>query len=85
MEFCRDDAGSARMLASLLYSSPCALTVADATQPDEPIVYVNGTFEVTTGYSSAEVLGRNCRFLQSPPGMMGLPQGGSLIPLSPGW
>nr|AML78432.1 putative LOV domain-containing protein [Botryococcus terribilis] len=69
----RDDAGSARMLASLLYSSPCALTVADATQPDEPIVYVNGTFEVKTGYSSAEVLGRNCRFLQSPPGVPRVP------------
>lgn len=67
-EVCRDDAGSARMLANLLYSSPCALVVADATQPDHPIVYVNSMFELKTGYSGAEVLGKNCRFLQAPPG-----------------
>lgn len=67
-EMCRDDAGSARMLANLLYSSPCALVVADATQPDHPIVYVNSMFELKTGYSAPEVLGKNCRFLQAPPG-----------------
>ena len=56
------------MLASLLYSSPCALAIVDAQAPDQPIVYVNAIFELQTGYTLAEVKGSNCRFLQTPPG-----------------
>jgi len=41
------------------------IVVADATQPDMPIVYVNPAFERLTGYRRAEVAGRNCRFLQA--------------------
>ncbi len=41
------------------------ISVADATQPDLPLLYVNPAFEVMTGYSFEEVLGKNCRFLQS--------------------
>jgi two-component system sporulation sensor kinase C len=41
-----------------------AIVVASATEPDYPVTYVNPAFEVTTGYSLEEVLGRNCRFLQ---------------------
>ena len=40
------------------------VVISDARQPDMPIVYVNPMFETMCGYSSAEVLGRNCRFLQ---------------------
>ncbi|HEX8392883.1 MAG TPA: PAS domain S-box protein [Longimicrobium sp.] len=40
--------------------------ITDARQPDNPIVYVNPAFERITGYSAAEALGRNCRFLQGP-------------------
>jgi PAS domain S-box-containing protein len=40
------------------------MTVADATQPDMPLIYVNPAFERLTGYSRSEALGRNCRFLQ---------------------
>lgn len=40
------------------------MTVADATLPELPLVYVNTAFERLTGYARAEVLGRNCRFLQ---------------------
>jgi PAS domain S-box-containing protein len=40
------------------------ISVADARQPDMPLTYVNPAFEVMTGYSLEEVLGRNCRFLQ---------------------
>ena len=43
-----------------------AFVVADLTLPDNPIVEVNSAFERTTGYAPAEVLGRNCRFLQGP-------------------
>jgi PAS domain S-box-containing protein len=40
------------------------ISVANANQPDLPLVYVNPAFEVMTGYSLEEVQGRNCRFLQ---------------------
>nr|AML79137.1 putative LOV domain-containing protein [Centella asiatica] len=38
--------------------------VSDATKPDCPIVYASSGFFDMTGYSSKEVIGRNCRFLQ---------------------
>ncbi len=40
------------------------ITIADAQQEDEPLIYANEAFEQITGYSTAETLGRNCRFLQ---------------------
>jgi PAS domain S-box-containing protein len=40
------------------------VVISDARLPDLPIVYVNSTFERMTGYVAAEVVGRNCRFLQ---------------------
>jgi two-component system sporulation sensor kinase C len=40
------------------------ISIADATKPDLPLTYVNPAFEVMTGYSLEEVLGKNCRFLQ---------------------
>lgn len=42
------------------------ITIADACQPDNPLIYVNRGFEILTGYAAAEVLGKNCRFLQGP-------------------
>ncbi len=38
--------------------------ITDATQSDNPIIYVNQAFEKITGYSVSEVWGKNCRFLQ---------------------
>ena len=40
------------------------IVVASATEPDYPVTYVNPAFEVTTGYSLEEAIGKNCRFLQ---------------------
>ncbi len=40
--------------------------ITDPNQPDNPITYVNQAFESMTGYSKAEVMGKNCRFLQGP-------------------
>jgi PAS domain S-box-containing protein len=45
-------------------SSSCGITIADASLPDIPLIYINRSFEIITGYSAAETLGRNCRFLQ---------------------
>ena len=39
------------------------ITVARA-EGDLPLVYVNPAFEVITGYSIEESVGKNCRFLQ---------------------
>jgi len=44
--------------------APIGITVADATDPDMPLVYVNAAFERITGYPPAYAVGRNCRFLQ---------------------
>lgn len=48
--------------------SNCALLLCDAQKPDLPIVYCSEAFEHLTKYGSEEILGRNCRFLQSPDG-----------------
>ncbi len=40
------------------------ITIADCSQPDMPLIYANEAFARITGYSVAESLGKNCRFLQ---------------------
>jgi two-component system, NtrC family, sensor kinase len=40
------------------------IVIADASQPDNPIIYCNPAFEKLTGYSQEEIIGQNCRFLQ---------------------
>ncbi len=40
------------------------IVVTDATQIDNPAIYVNPAFVEMTGYSFDETCGRNCRFLQ---------------------
>jgi hypothetical protein len=47
----------------------CAFLVVDITRDDSPIIYASQTFSELTGYSEQETLGRNCRFLQAPPGV----------------
>jgi PAS domain S-box-containing protein len=42
------------------------ITIAAARRPDRPLIYANQGFVRMTGYAVAEVLGRNCRFLQGP-------------------
>lgn len=48
----------------------CSFVVVDVRRHDHPIVYCSPTFCRLTGYSEAEVLGRNCRFLQCPDGQV---------------
>lgn len=40
------------------------VTIADATNPEHPVIYCNPAFESMTGYRREEILGKNCRFLQ---------------------
>ncbi|PNS21825.1 White collar 1 protein [Sphaceloma murrayae] len=46
----------------------CAFVVCDAEKDDFPIIYCSDNFERLTGYTRHMILGRNCRFLQSPDG-----------------
>ncbi|KAG2127649.1 uncharacterized protein EDB93DRAFT_1096369 [Suillus bovinus] len=48
--------------------SSCSFTVVDVRRHDCPIIYASPSFYNLTGYAEHEVLGRNCRFLQSPDG-----------------
>lgn len=43
-----------------------SVVISDPHRPDMPIIFVTEEFELQTGYPPAEVLGRNCRFLQGP-------------------
>lgn len=42
------------------------IVITDPTKKDNPIVDCNLTFERLTGYTTEEILGKNCRFLQGP-------------------
>ncbi|KAI9255362.1 putative white-collar-1c protein [Helicostylum pulchrum] len=48
----------------------CSFVVSDANQYDCPVVYCSPAFERLTGYTNAEIVGKNCRFLQSPDGLV---------------
>ncbi|MGQ9815420.1 MAG: PAS domain S-box protein [Candidatus Roseilinea sp.] len=53
-----------RLMQRAIESATNGIVIADAQQPDMPIIYVNPAFERISGYSRDEVIGRNCRFLQ---------------------
>jgi PAS domain S-box-containing protein len=42
------------------------MCLCDAGLPDNPMVFCNQAFEQLTGYTQAELIGRNCRMLQGP-------------------
>ncbi|MCF7698432.1 PAS domain-containing protein [Loktanella sp. M215] len=52
-------------VAQRLDQSNISLSIADGTQDDFPLVYVNPAFCTVTGYDTDQMIGRNCRFLQS--------------------
>ncbi|HTB88811.1 MAG TPA: diguanylate cyclase [Steroidobacteraceae bacterium] len=49
----------------LVESSPEGVVLIDAQGADHPVIYVNPAFEAMTGYSAAELIGRNLRLLQA--------------------
>ena len=53
-----------QVLSKILDSCVNGVTLADPDQEDMPLVYVNKAFEEITGYTLAETVGKNCRFLQ---------------------
>ena len=55
---------SLKLRERAIAASSNGIVITDATQPNNPMIYVNPSFERITGYSAAEVIGRDCRFLQ---------------------
>ncbi len=51
-----------RLQERAVAAAPSGVTIADARQPDCPVIYCNPAFTTITGYTAADVLGRNCRF-----------------------
>jgi PAS domain S-box-containing protein len=50
--------------ARAMDEAPIGITMSDPDREDNPLVYVNEEFQRLTDYPEAEILGRNCRFLQ---------------------
>jgi len=46
-----------------IQSASVGIIIADASSHDCPVIYVNHGFEAITGYTAAEAIGHNCRFL----------------------
>ncbi|MCK2149265.1 EAL domain-containing protein [Marinobacter alexandrii] len=53
-----------RLLKRSIEASYNGISIAEAREPDMPLIYVNPAFERITGYAPEECIGRNCRFLQ---------------------
>jgi diguanylate cyclase (GGDEF)-like protein/PAS domain S-box-containing protein len=49
----------------LVESSPEGVALIDAQDREHPVIYVNPAFQAMTGYSAAELTGRNLRLLQA--------------------
>ena len=43
-----------------------SVVITDPSLADNPIIYVSDEFVRQTGYTPAEAIGRNCKFLQGP-------------------
>jgi two-component system CheB/CheR fusion protein len=50
--------------AAAVRATRMPILVTNPRRPDSPVVFVNDAFCRLTGYARAEILGRNCRFLQ---------------------
>jgi PAS domain S-box-containing protein len=60
----KDDSLIPYVLTQILDACVNGVTLSDPDLPDNPIVYANRAFEEMSGYTQAEIVGRNCRFLQ---------------------
>ncbi|CAK0750658.1 hypothetical protein WCLP8_2120008 [uncultured Gammaproteobacteria bacterium] len=62
----RDLCQQNQLLAATIEACPVSISIADATRPDCPLIYVNPSFTHITGYAFHEVIDTNCRFLCGP-------------------
>lgn len=56
---------NAKLLQRMMDASNDGIVVAEQEGEDNILIYVNPAFERLTGYSSNEILYRDCRFLQN--------------------
>ena len=56
--------GCSEAFAAAVCAMSAPMLITDAGEPDHPIVFVNDAFCRMTGYARADIIGRNCRFLQ---------------------
>ncbi len=65
-----DSVKGERRLTSLrdraVLATEMSFTISDPQREDDPLAWVNPSFERLTGYSLDESIGHNCRFLQGP-------------------
>jgi PAS domain S-box-containing protein len=57
--------GQSQLLIAAIGASISGIIITDSQQEDNPIIFCNKAFEEMTGYNQAEIIGRNCRFLQA--------------------
>ena len=60
----RDKVKQLGLLGAVAENSTFGISIADAKQPDLPLIYVNQAFTRITGYSAEESVGQNCRFMK---------------------
>ena len=53
-------------LKRCLSHADATFCITDPTLPDNPIVFASNSFLKLSGYTSEQVVGRNCRILQGP-------------------
>ncbi|MEM9286394.1 MAG: PAS domain-containing protein [Pseudomonadota bacterium] len=61
-----DESTLEQLKAKAFERFPIAFVLTNPNIKDNPIVYVNRSFERLTGYAAEAAIGRNCRFLQGP-------------------
>lgn len=59
----RAEVQSKTLLAAVVDAIPSGVTISDARNPDNPLIYCNPGFTDLTGYTMADIDGKNCRFL----------------------
>lgn len=58
--------GKGDPFAAAMRATRMSMLITDPRRTDNPIVFANDAFLRLTGYDRAEVIGKNCRFLQGP-------------------
>ena len=58
------ESGRGDPFAAAVRGTRMPMCITNPRKPDNPIVFANAAFHDLTGYGRAEILGRNCRFLQ---------------------
>eukprot|EP01026_Neomeris_dumetosa_P059504 TRINITY_DN555_c0_g1_i13.p1 TRINITY_DN555_c0_g1~~TRINITY_DN555_c0_g1_i13.p1 ORF type:complete len:551 (-),score=59.14 TRINITY_DN555_c0_g1_i13:1525-3177(-) len=67
------------LVTDLLINSTTSILITDALLQDNPIIYANPAFISFTGYGLTTIIGKNPRFLQSPPGEIRAPSFTSMM------